>query len=711
MASDSDSGDRLRSKYEIAQQISYPAFSLDTPAKPSFEKQSTGQQITSESVKPHEEWNDANKAAAFTEEAKIAAVATADKKGEKKFVAGDIYRGVDRRAPREKRAVWIVHGMGEQIPFETVDTLTRGLIDAVNPGHLTRKPRLRTVNIGGLVVQRVELDVQGAQTDPRKPIPQYELHLYESYWAPKTEGVAKLTDVVSFLWQGGLHGLLNSRKEFQRAMFGGMGKFSISGFTPIWLCVTLLLLVSLTVINGVILSAAAARSGLPILNSLTGNWERLTALASCMTAVAFTFGTVLFIADMSKPQTLRSITRVFLGMVGWASAVITAADIVGTAALMAAVTYLKWTTSASDWTANLSCSWPGSIESCMASAPAHVSRIEKARGVVQHLFTSIPSAQLQGFATKVILGALLLVIAAVITRAILRSSETQLREYPLLLFFFSAMALGLNFIAIFGCLRIWKTHGAGHTTWELLQSPLWVWPFLILFSAKVRELMVQYVGDVAIYVTPAKLDRFDEVRSKIKEAARSVASAIFTAYEPNTTKFVYDHVAVVGHSLGSVIAYDTVNRLMLDDWLSGHALGIAERTKTMVTFGSPLNKTAFLFTIQGKDSLRIRERLACTVQPLIISYPKFRKLKWINVYSKNDIISGKLRFYDLPGFQEMRPEGFTGTWPPPEAVDNIIDKDAAVPLVAHVAYWKNKLVWNELLKQTAPGSVPADGLK
>jgi hypothetical protein len=296
---------------------------------------------------------------------------------------------------------------------------------------------------------------------------------------------------------------------------------------------------------------------------------------------------------------------------------------------------------------------------------------------------------------------------AMFTRAFLRSSEEQLRRDPLLLFF-SLLSFFLNFVAIAGWIRIWITPGAGHTTWKFLQSPLWVWPFLILFSAKVRELIVQYVGDVAIYVTPAKLDRFDEVRSKIKEAARSVASAIFTAYEPNTTKFLYEHVAVVGHSLGSVIAYDTVNRLMLDDWLSSQALGIAERTKTMVTFGSPLNKTAFLFTIQGKDSMRIRERLACTVQPLIISYPKFRKLKWINVYSRNDIISGKLAFYDLPGYQDPPPPNFPGPWPPPQAVKNVIDKDAAVPLVAHVAYWKNKLVWNELLKEIAPGSVPAD---
>ena len=105
-------------------------------------------------------------------------------------------------------------------------------------------------------------------------------------------------------------------------------------------------------------------------------------------------------------------------------------------------------------------------------------------------------------------------------------------------------------------------------------------------------------------------------------------------------------------------------------------------------------KTAFLFTIQGKDTLHIRERLASTVQPLIMSYPKVRKLKWINVYSRNDIVSGDLKFYDLPGYQDD---------PVPDiAVQNVKDRDAAVPLVAHVAYWKNKTVWTELLPAIAP---------
>jgi len=133
---------------------------------------------------------------------------------------------------------------------------------------------------------------------------------------------------------------------------------------------------------------------------------------------------------------------------------------------------------------------------------------------------------------------------------------------------------------------------------------------------------------------------------------------------------------------------------MLDDWLAGQALGIAKRTEAMVTFGSPLNKTAFLFTIQGKNSMHIRERLACTVQPLILSYRKFRKFNWINVYSRNDIISGPLTFYDLPGYQNPPL--------PPQAIRNVIDRDAAVPLIAHVAYWKNKKVWEELVSQIVP---------
>jgi hypothetical protein len=85
--------------------------------------------------------------------------------------------------------------MGQQIPFETLDSLANGLLDVLpNPTQI--KPRLRTVKIADQVLQRVELDVDGINKDPSgQPLKRYELHLYETYWAPKTEGVAQLTDV------------------------------------------------------------------------------------------------------------------------------------------------------------------------------------------------------------------------------------------------------------------------------------------------------------------------------------------------------------------------------------------------------------------------------------------------------------------------------------------------------------------------------------
>jgi hypothetical protein len=586
-------------------------------------------------------------------------------------------------SPREKRAIWIVHGMGQQIPFETVDQLTYGVLDAASPQPQDIKPRLRTVKIGNEVLQRVELDIEGAQLDSSGRVKQYELHLYESYWAPKTEGVAKLADVVGFLWDGGSRGILNWAIKFKRAMFGGMAQFRITSLTPLWLCLALVVLGSLAVVNGVILVASGAKSGVTSLSAFSAHWLQLSALATGMIAVASSFGVLLFTADLCKPRELPLYGHFFIGFLGWSTLFVTVLEIIKTAVQMIVGVRLDLLTS---------------FNAAESADHGILGWLNQLFARIIEGFSPDHAVKVQEFSTLVILAALVITALAMLTRAILRSLESDFAG-NLFLSVLALAAFALNVLAAFATESIWMGSGrfdaiANH--WQWAQRSFWVWPFLILFSAKIRDIMVQYVGDVAIYIQPNKLDRFDDVRDKIKKVARTDATAIFTAYQPHTrNQFLYDHVAVVGHSLGSVIAYDTLNRLMLDDWLSHNALGIAERTKTLVTFGSPLNKTAFLFTIQGSDTLHIRERLASTVQPLITSYRKFRQLKWINVYSRNDIVSGKLKFYDLPGFQNQEPV-------PDGAVVNIVDRDASVPLIAHVSYWKNKTVWRELLAQIAP---------
>ena len=106
-----------------------------------------------------------------------------------------------------------------------------------------------------------------------------------------------------------------------------------------------------------------------------------------------------------------------------------------------------------------------------------------------------------------------------------------------------------------------------------LTSQFWIWPFLFLISAVVRNLLVQFVGDVTAYISSNKIDRFEDIRKKIKDAAKESARAVYLAKAKDSDDFEYEKVAVVGHSLGSVIAYDTLNRLIADDSLASKRPG------------------------------------------------------------------------------------------------------------------------------------------
>ena len=196
-----------------------------------------------------------------------------------------------------------------------------------------------------------------------------------------------------------------------------------------------------------------------------------------------------------------------------------------------------------------------------------------------------------------------------------------------------------------------------------------VWLLAIGVSAVARRFLVAYVGDVAAYIQPQELDRFNRLRERVKACVWKSAVAVFLSSER------YDEVVMVGHSLGSVIAYDTLNSLYREERL-GAVPGVQARSKLFVTFGSPLDKIAFLFAMQGSNREGL-DALAASVQPLI-AFPTIRP-RWVNMYSNWDIISGGLDFYDkTPGS--------------PHHIENVSDPDACVWLAAHTEYWDGRLV-------------------
>jgi hypothetical protein len=203
---------------------------------------------------------------------------------------------------------------------------------------------------------------------------------------------------------------------------------------------------------------------------------------------------------------------------------------------------------------------------------------------------------------------------------------------------------------------------------------------------------IDYLGDVAIYtVTDMKSPLFT-TRTEILYGA---ANEIQILMEDNH----YDKIIIVGHSLGSVIAYDAINRV-------NHALNLgtipvqfAKKLIGLVTFGSPLDKVAFFFNEQTNDSEELRRQILAHYHsfrafPINKSTMKHKlsepfaqlltNLYWINYWHKMDKVSGPLDFYMVDKNREVlkEEEHYNEPW---------------TVLTAHNNYWHHGEMYAEIL--------------
>ena len=232
---------------------------------------------------------------------------------------------------------------------------------------------------------------------------------------------------------------------------------------------------------------------------------------------------------------------------------------------------------------------------------------------------------------------------------------------------------------------VFADFGGGRWTLAQWVVVLATWAGGLFVNWQVRAFLLQYVGDVAAYVSSHTVSRFNDAREAIKARALETAEAVYRAPGGAGERFFYPGVVVVGHSLGSVIAYDTLNALLVQDTLAEGALAVADRTRTFLTFGSPLDKTAFIYRAQRLRPAGAREALAAAKQPMILDY-RSRPARWINIHSRHDWISGALHYYDDPDQTGERTR-----W-----VENLEDPEASTPLAAHVEYWENQLLADRL---------------
>ncbi|HEX8620171.1 MAG TPA: hypothetical protein VF911_21505, partial [Thermoanaerobaculia bacterium] len=547
----------------------------------------------------------------------------------------------------------IAHGMGQQVPYETQNAIAQGLLDADATGTNTTA-RVKNIASGCERLQRLELELELEGT--RRTV-----HVYEAYWAPLTEGVVGILDVLRFLFMAGVNGIQHATTKFIRWMFGRQREFDTKRADIVYLLTAMAVVFSLIVMNSVIAAVAAARFALQ-----RQEWLTLHLLNDLTTIFEYVlFAAALFLIPLAVSMFIRGSRRV-----------------------------LRWPLVALFILLLLTIIGAGLV--CLPAALFCHSFGDRR----EELFRLLPwvalSLRLFG----------LFVVGAAIVLGSLRIAQVLFGGWKVkkdwggrLIFLLGILVFGSVAAALVGYLWHCATAApaAAQTGWAWMV----VFGLLAAVSAFARSFLIQFLGDVAAYVQPHKIDRFFDLRNRVRTTVRKTVRAVYALRDDQG--FVYDEVFVAGHSLGSVIVYDTLNRLAVEDDLAGveqdetttrccddapvQSLDVLGRTKFLLTFGSPVDKIAFIFHVQSGGG-EAREALASSMQPLITSS---RRPPWVNVWSRQDIISGPLNFFDPPAGDLPQ------TDPPlPTAVENRLDPNASTLLAAHTQYWQNPLIFTLL---------------
>lgn len=208
--------------------------------------------------------------------------------------------------------------------------------------------------------------------------------------------------------------------------------------------------------------------------------------------------------------------------------------------------------------------------------------------------------------------------------------------------------------------------------WLLLTAATLIVAVLYLVLPK---LLTYFLGDLVAYLVASRANEFYSLREEIRRRCYQLCRTVFDRVGANGKKH-YEKVVVVSHSLGTVIAYDTVNRILAEDRERNSPEPASDQLRGFVTLGSPLDKAAFLFGYDSQQVSDLRTKLVSCTQPLI-SEPELRlKVQWVNFWSRLDPVSASIDYYDKENGEES-------------AVINVHDDESSVPIAAHGEYWKH----------------------
>ncbi len=214
----------------------------------------------------------------------------------------------------------------------------------------------------------------------------------------------------------------------------------------------------------------------------------------------------------------------------------------------------------------------------------------------------------------------------------------------------------------------------------------------------IRLFLTTAIGGLAVYLGSDTLSKNFAARSQILSECTAAVQNLLAVHPdvPAAPGQVaqYDRVILAAHSLGTVIAYDTLNDLRVKDAAEFDEQHVARiqapsapglsRISALFTFGCPLNKVYYFFRARIGEKATILSQVLYSLHNFRLRVPPpvgmlppeppgnkpfCSTFKWLNVWCKLDMISGPMLFY--------------------QADDNETVRQGFEPATAHTGYWAN----------------------
>lgn len=157
----------------------------------------------------------------------------------------------------------------------------------------------------------------------------------------------------------------------------------------------------------------------------------------------------------------------------------------------------------------------------------------------------------------------------------------------------------------------------------------------------------RYLGDVQVWATYQETERDHQVRRRILDDVRDLFLHILADGQ-------CERIVVIGHSLGTSVAFEALLALRRHEQAHGYSLGL-HRIDHLLTLGCPVDKIQYFFTYDVRTAHRferVLEELRGDLGDPPFSLPDptgcrcratSPQLHWINLFDPADIIAGSVQ--------------------------------------------------------------------